>query len=92
MADNPNQPASLPPAAIDALGRGQTIEAIKIVRREQGLDLRDAKQAVDRYLEDQPHLKRKRDEVQAESRRGCMTWAAVILALLAIGYYALSGR
>ena len=82
-------PATLPAAAIEALGRGQTIEAIKIVRQEQRLDLRDAKQAVDRYLASQPDLKQQLEEAQAESRRGCLTWVVAILALLAGGYYVL---
>ncbi|MCB1746465.1 MAG: ribosomal protein L7/L12 [Gammaproteobacteria bacterium] len=40
-------PAALPPAALDALARGHTIEAIKIVREHTGLSLKDAKALVD---------------------------------------------
>jgi ribosomal protein L7/L12 len=39
----------LPPEAIAALQRGSLIEAIKIVRDKTGLDLRSAKEAVERY-------------------------------------------
>lgn len=80
-------PPPLPPAAVEALGRGQTIEAIKIVRLERQCDLRDAKLAVDDYVESQPHLRRKMAEAQAESRRGCATWVTAFLLLLAAGYY-----
>lgn len=39
----------LPPEAIDALERGNLIEAIKIVRERTGMDLRSSKEAVERY-------------------------------------------
>lgn len=86
MSSDQPQP-SLPQAAIEALGRGQTIEAIKIVRQERHCDLRDAKLAVDAYVASQPHLQRKMAEAQAEARRGCVTWAIVLLLLCAAGYY-----
>ena len=39
----------LPPEAVAALQRGSLIEAIKIVRDKTGLDLKSAKEAVERY-------------------------------------------
>jgi len=39
----------LPPKAVAALQRGSLIEAIKIVRDKTGLDLKSAKEAVERY-------------------------------------------
>lgn len=39
----------LPPEAIAALAQGRLIEAIKIVRDQSGLDLKSAKEAVERY-------------------------------------------
>jgi hypothetical protein len=84
---NDQTPSDLPPAAVDALHRGRTIEAIKIVRLERRCDLRDAKLAVDDYIRRQPHLQRKIAEAQAESRRGCLTWTIGILLLLAAAYY-----
>lgn len=39
----------LPPEAVAALERGRLIEAIKIVRDATGLDLKSAKEAVERY-------------------------------------------
>lgn len=42
--------SGLPAAAVDALRRGQTIEAIKLVRLAQGVDLRTAKQRVDAHV------------------------------------------
>ena len=42
---------SLQEAAIGALSRGDKIEAIKIVREATGLGLKEAKDAVERYVE-----------------------------------------
>ncbi|MDM0006136.1 hypothetical protein QTI51_11190 [Variovorax sp. J22G73] len=41
----------LPPDAVRALQSGRLIEAIKIVRDRTGLDLKSAKEAVDRYAD-----------------------------------------
>jgi len=42
--------SALSPLAIEALRQGRTIEAIKIVRQDTGLGLKDAKDLVDRHL------------------------------------------
>lgn len=44
----------LPRAAMEALRRGNKIEAIKIVRAETGLGLKEAKDAVDAYEQGAP--------------------------------------
>ena len=46
--------ASLPAAAIAALNRRNKIEAIKIVREETGLGLKEAKDVVERYVAGDP--------------------------------------
>jgi ribosomal protein L7/L12 len=43
----------LPPDAVLALQRGRVIEAIKIVRDRTGMDLKSAKEAVDRFADRQ---------------------------------------
>jgi len=45
---------TLPPEAVLALQRGKLIEAIKIVRERTGLDLKSAKEAVERYANQPP--------------------------------------
>ena len=45
MTGTPKEEASLPPAAIEALRRGNKIEAIKIVRVERNLGLKEARAA-----------------------------------------------
>lgn len=39
---------SLPPAVVEAMRQGQKIEAIKLLREQTGLGLKEAKQAVER--------------------------------------------
>jgi hypothetical protein len=42
----------LPPEAITEIKRGKRINAIRVVRAEWGVSLRDAKEIVDRYVSD----------------------------------------
>ena len=44
--------AGLPEAAVDAIARGQLIQAIKIVRQTKGLGLKEAKDLVDQHREE----------------------------------------
>ena len=90
--DAPREPLDLPQVAVEALRKGKKIEAIKILRQERGLDLRDAKQAVDRYVRANPALERSLRATQAEANRGCVVWVLGMLALAAAGYYFLAWR
>ena len=47
MADNPI--ATVGPAIVEALKKGNKIEAIKLLRQASGLGLAEAKQYIDRY-------------------------------------------
>ena len=47
---------SLPPAALRALQQGRMIEAIKIVRTEHNLGLKQAKEKVEQYMQQHPEL------------------------------------
>lgn len=88
----PREAGELPQAAVAALRKGHTIEAIKIVRKERGLDLRDAKAAVDQYVRADPLLERSLRATQAEARRGGVVWVLLLLALAVAGYAFLAGR
>jgi ribosomal protein L7/L12 len=70
---------ALPPAAVSALWHGQKIEAIKVVRLERHLELKAAKDQVDAYLRQQPVLKKKVEQIQADTRDGLLRWAAFLL-------------
>ena len=69
---------ALPPAAIAALHRGEKIEAIKIVRNEQHLDLKDAKDLVEAYLRTQPVIQASISARQKEAGRQVLLWAAIV--------------
>jgi len=77
---------ALPPEAIDALQRGNKIEAIKIVREASKLDLKDAKDRVDDYVKNDPVLQQKFASAQAESTGSLVRWL-IIIAVAILGYY-----
>ena len=80
---------ALPPEAIDALQRGNKIEAIKIVRAASKLDLKDAKDRVDDYVKNDPMLQQKFASAQAETTGSLARWL-IIIALAILGYFFLS--
>lgn len=83
------QTADIPAEAIDALWRGNKIEAIKMVRRARNLDLKDAKHRVEEYVRNDPALQQKLAAVQAETAAALVRWL-VILGVLAISGYFLA--
>lgn len=80
---------SLPAAAVAALHEGRKIDAIKIVRRERNLQLKDAKDAVDAYIRSQPALEASLGARQAAATRTLLAWVAGI-ALALGGLYLLT--
>ena len=48
--------SQIPPAAISAIEKGSIIEAIKIVREDTGMGLKEAKDFVDQYIKDNPSI------------------------------------
>jgi len=66
MTPEPTQSSTLPPAAVELLWRGDVIEAIKLVRAERKLGLKEAKDLVDAYIRSQPSLRQKMEQAQAE--------------------------
>jgi ribosomal protein L7/L12 len=81
MRDKP-----LPIDAMLAINDGKLIEAIKLVQSAEGVDLFQAKARVDRYLEGNPALKEKIDEVRRDARRQLirkvLLFDAVLVAVL----------
>jgi ribosomal protein L7/L12 len=67
--------------------RGELIEAIRIVRTRRRIGLKDAKEAVDAYLETQPSLARSVRQAQANTRRRALAWlTAIVTSALALYY------
>ena len=76
-----------PAEAIAALWQGNKIEAIKILRQALHVDLKDAKDKVDRYVSNEPALQQKLATAQTESLRGLARWLFIIGAVVLIVYY-----
>ena len=79
---NENQTAPFPAAAEAALLKGNKIDAIRIVRVEQGVDLKEAKDIVEHYVTTRPGLQMQIESVQTLSRRALLPW---LMALIVIG-------
>jgi len=58
--------STLSNAAVELLWRGDVIGAIKVVRQERNLGLKEAKDLVDAYIRSQPSLRQKLEQAQAE--------------------------
>ena len=87
---NSNANPAISTAAVAALRRGNKIEAIKIVRHERNIGLKEAKDAVEDYVESQPALKTALAEAQGETKRSAVVWIAVLAGLAILAYYFLS--
>lgn len=79
--------AELPAAAVEALRQGNKIEAIKLVRVEYDIGLKESKDAVEAYLRAQPALLQQLNVSQTQGREGFLRWLVGIALLLAAGAY-----
>jgi ribosomal protein L7/L12 len=66
--DSP-QSTDLPQAAVEALWKGHVIEAMKIVRRERDIELKESKDQVDALVRSQQVLQRKLRRRRHEQRK-----------------------
>lgn len=80
---------AFPLAAVSALQNGKLIDAVKIVRKAQGGGLKDAKDAVDRYLATEPLIRSRFEAAQSESRRGALLWLTALALLTGLVAYML---
>ena len=87
MTSDHSGAGALPAAAIEALRRGNKIEAIKLVRLERNNGLKEAKDAVEDYLRTQPALLQQLNISQARGREGFIRWLVVVLLVLAAVAY-----
>jgi len=86
MSDHSSEP-DLPAAAIAAMRTGNKIEAIKTVRAELGLGLKEAKDAVEAYERAHPSARTNKALMHGDpsARR---TWLLVIIAIaVLVGCY-----
>jgi ribosomal protein L7/L12 len=88
---SPGSPVELPVEALAALQSGNKIEAIKLLRVARRIDLKDAKDLVDRHIEGQPGLERQMRAAGAEQGRKLAFALAVTIAIGAAVYFFLRG-
>ncbi|MBE2260595.1 MAG: hypothetical protein IAE88_17180 [Rhodobacteraceae bacterium] len=88
MNDNDHE---LPREAIAALERGSKIEAIKCVRVTRGVDLKDAKEIVEQFLEQQPQLQQRMTSANIKIVRGKLGWFVLAAMLAVLAHYFLTG-
>lgn len=90
MDDANRNAGAAPPlsiAAISALHQGNKIEAIKIVREERNIGLKEAKDAVEDYIRSQPTLQSSFAVAQTETKRTALRWLVILIGLAILAYY-----
>ena len=92
MSNKSRRSPDLPKAAVDALWQGNVIGAIKVVRQEQNVGLKEAKEQVDVYIASQPSLKKKMEQVLETAKKRMVRWLIGFLVLAAgIAYFLMQG-
>lgn len=87
MMQDPTQSSTLSNAAVELLWRGDVIGAIKVVRVERNLGLKEAKDLVDAYIRSQPSLRLKLEQAQAEAWRKLKRGLIVALIFAAVAAF-----
>ena len=87
----PSGAIALSNAAIAALSQGNKVAAIKIVREERGIGLKEAKDAVDGYVEAHPTLRTSMAAAQGEAKRVALLAVAAALGLALVAWWFLAG-
>ena len=75
------QSRELPATAIEALKKGRKIEAIKILRQEWGLGLKEAKDAVDAYVAARPAVASQLQEAEEAGKRAKRLWIWLLILM-----------
>ena len=86
-----NTSVPLSPSAIAALHDGNKLEAIKIVREEHNIGLKEAKGAVEAYVRTQPALESTLAAAQARTKQSALLWLVVLVGLGLFSFYFLFG-
>jgi ribosomal protein L7/L12 len=74
-------------AAIDALQQGKVIEAIKLVRTEHALGLKEAKDVVDAYVRNHPELQDALTRASDEGKRKLGFWLAIVIGIGLLAWF-----
>ncbi|MGE4111529.1 MAG: ribosomal protein L7/L12 [Burkholderiales bacterium] len=82
----------LPAAALAALEKGSKIEAIKIVRIDRGIGLKEAKDVVEQYLDARPDLQSRMNTASLEAAKGSLGWIFLVAVVALVAYYFYTGN
>ncbi len=92
MSNKPRRSPDLPKAAIEVLWGGNVIEAIKRVRQQRNIGLKEAKDLVDAHIASDPALKKKMDQMLATAQQRFVRWLVGFLVLAAgVAYLVMKG-
>jgi hypothetical protein len=78
-------PDALPERVLSALAAGRKIEAIKALREATGMGLKDANDAVERHLRDDPGLRSRYESASAAS--GAVWVRRVLILAIVVAAY-----
>jgi ribosomal protein L7/L12 len=92
MTFDTTQSSTLSNAAVEMLWRGDVIAAIKVVRAERNLGLKEAKDLVDAYIGSQPSLRQKMEQAQPEMWQKLKRGLLVALIFVAAAYIFFQSR
>lgn len=79
-----NQYKNLPPDVLDAIHSNRKIEAIKLLREDKNLGLKEAKHIVDKYIRENPHLISHKNKSSGLSFSSLIFLVAVIVIVYAL--------
>lgn len=85
-----SEKGNLPGDAIAALEKGSKIEAIKCVRVAQGVGLKEAKEIVEQFLENNPDVSSRMTSVNIATSRSGFIWLLLFAAIALAVYYFLA--
>lgn len=84
MGDTGQTQKEFPPAAAEALRKGNKIEAVKIVREAWNMDLKDAKAVVEAYRSEPPPMPQVIRQHKAKSALGWVWWVLLAIVLMLV--------
>ncbi|NOR19801.1 MAG: hypothetical protein GQ538_06895 [Xanthomonadales bacterium] len=76
--------SELPPGIIRAIEAGRKIEAIKLLRTERGIDLKEAKTIIDHEM---AAYRKANPEAEGKANSGSMSMVVVFIVLAGILYF-----
>lgn len=86
MTSSKHNPDQIPVAAIAAIEKGNKIEAIRIIREETGLGLKESKELVENYIRTNPAIQSRFQARQRESLQN-IRWLIISILVIGLTYY-----